>query len=462
MEKDFTKAIAYTAKILDLWLPLKIQYDRIPGLSVGIVYNGKLVYQRGFGYADVESKIPATPKTCYRIASISKTFTAVAIMQLVEQGKIRLDDRVEKYLPWFKAKNKRIDSSSITVRQLLSHTAGVFRDGDTPHWEDGNFPDIKGLQKSISNKTLVFKNLTHFKYSNFGFAILGQIIREVTDSTYNDYVTKRIIQRLGMKNTYPDFAQKISHQLAKGYSRPIPNRDREAFKHTATESYSSAAGFISNIPDLAKYLSALSFNKKGKNVLLSQASKKKMMREYQKTGEKNEVYGLGFNNYKIERRKPTGHGGGFNGFITRIALDTKNDLGIITLSNSNDSTVPFINNGIFVTIYRLVDKKNKYIKGKKLRNQEKYEGVYRSSWVDQVIVGTDANLIAFDPKFNSPLKEADLLRPKEKDTFVIKTNSNFDSSGELAEFIFERGDKKASRLMLGPHPLERLKNSHGQ
>lgn len=462
MEKDFTKAIAYTAKILDLWLPLKIQYDRIPGLSVGLVHNGKLVYQRGFGYADVESKIPATPKTCYRIASISKTFTAVVIMQLVEQGKIRLDDQVEKHLPWFKAQNKGLDSSSITIRQLLSHTAGVFRDGDTPQWEDGKFPDIKGLQESISDKTLVFKNLTRFKYSNFGFAILGQVIKEVTGSSYNDYVTKHIIQKLGMKSTYPDFTQKISHQLAEGYSRPIPNKVREVFKHTATKSYSSAVGFISDVPDLAKYLSALSLNQKGKNVLLRQASKKKMMRGFKKTGEKNEIYGLGFNNYEIEGRKPTGHGGGFNGFITRIALDTENDIGVITLSNCNDSTAPAINNGIFATIYRFADKKNKYIKGKKLRNQEKYEGVYRSSWVDEVIVGTGANLIIFDPKTNSPLKEADLLRPKEKDTFVIKANSNFDSSGEHAQFIFGRGGKKAIRLILGPDPLERLKNSHGQ
>ncbi len=80
MEKDYTKAIKYTAKVIDAWLPLKIQYDRIPGLAVGIVHNGKLVYQKGFGCADVESKIAIYPKTSFRIASISKTFTAVAIM----------------------------------------------------------------------------------------------------------------------------------------------------------------------------------------------------------------------------------------------------------------------------------------------------------------------------------------------------------------------------------------------
>lgn len=461
MKKDFTEAIAYTTKILDLWLPLKIKYDRIPGLSVGIVHNGKLVYQKGFGYADIRSKIPATPKTCYRIASISKTFTAVVIMQLVEQGKINLNDRVEKYLPWFKAKNKNLDSSKITVKQLLSHSAGVFRDGDTPHWEDDKFPDDKGLQKSISNKTLVFKNLTRFKYSNFGFAILGQVIKEVTGSNYNEYVTKHIIQKLGMKNTYPDFTPKIPRRLAKGYSRPIPGKDREVFKHTVTKAYSPAGGFASNVLDLAKYLSALSLKQKGRNALLSQASKRKMMGEYRKTGEKDEFYGLGFEIYKIKGRKPAGHGGGFNGFITRIALDTKNDIGVITLSNGNDSTAPAINNGIFATIYRLVDNKSKYARGKKLRNQEKYEGVFRSRWGDNVIAGIDSNLIAFGPKTNSPLEDADLLRPKGKDVFIIKAGSNFDVSGELAQFIFERGNKKAKRLIRGSHPLERLGNIHG-
>ena len=101
MDEDYHQAIAHTARILDAWLPHKIQYDRIPSLSVGIVHSGRPVYQRGFGFADVESKTPATARTCYRIASISKTFTAVAIMQLVEQGKIGLDDRVRlnRYAP---------------------------------------------------------------------------------------------------------------------------------------------------------------------------------------------------------------------------------------------------------------------------------------------------------------------------------------------------------------------------
>ena len=152
---DYKKVIKYAVKVIDAWLPSKIQYDRIPALSVGLVHNGKIVYKRGFGFADVESRESATPDTCYRIASISKTFTAIAIMQIAEQGKLHLDDKIHKYLPWFKSSSKDSDSDNITIRQILSHTAGVFRDGNTPHWADDKFPDIVGLQKSIS-KAVVF------------------------------------------------------------------------------------------------------------------------------------------------------------------------------------------------------------------------------------------------------------------------------------------------------------------
>ena len=456
MEKDFTKAIKYTAKILDAWLPYKIQYDRIPGLSVGIVHNGKLVYRKGFGYADVESKIPITPKTCFRIASISKTFTAVAIIQLVEQGKINLDDRVEKYLPWFNAQTKDTDSRNITIRQILSHTGGVFRDGNTPHWENDKFPDLAGLKKSISNKTVVFENLTKFKYSNFGFALLGEIIKKASDISYDEYVARHIIKKLKMERTASDFSKETDEWLAKGYSRPIPNKEREAFRHSQTKAYDPAIGFLSNVFDLARYLAALSLKRKEANVLVGKESKKEITREYWATGEEGESYGLGFDIYKIGKRKIVGHGGGFAGFITQISLDVENDIAVITLTNTNDSSCGSINTGVFETIYKFVDEKDKYGKGKKVSNQEKFEGVYRSRWGDTLVVGIDTNLIAFGPKANSPVKDGTLLKSKGKNKFVMETKSNFDSPGEFATFVFEKKIRKAIRLISGSTPSERL------
>lgn len=456
MDKQYTKAITATKRVLNVWLPLKIQYDRMPGLSVGIVYRGKLVYQKGFGYANVEKKIRTTPNTCYRIASISKTFTAVAIMQLVERGKLRLDDQVEQYVPWFCAKSKKCDAKNITIRQLLSHTAGVFRDGITPHWVTDVFPDAQALRQSVSRKTVVFENLTRFKYSNFGFALLGEVIKAASGVSYNTYVTKHIIQKLGMERTAVDLTKESLAWLAQGYSRNIPDTKREAFHHPTTNAYAPATGILSNIPDLAKYLAALSTKEKNALRFLGRESKKEMMKEYWKMYDGGRSYGLGFTVDTIENRKILGHGGGFSGFITRISLDAENDIGVITLSNSNESSAPLINDGIFKMIYAFADKRGKFSEGKKLQKPEKYEGVYRSRWDDKVIVSVGNTLIAFEPQTNSPMTNETLLTENKKHMFVMDTNEVIDTPGELAKFLLDKKTSKAKRLYWGSFPYDRL------
>jgi CubicO group peptidase (beta-lactamase class C family) len=121
MKTNFSEQIKQVGRIVDSWLPLKIKYDHTPGISVGIVYKGKLSYKKGFGFADVEKKQRANEKTLYHIASISKTFTAVSIMQLVEKGKLRLDDKVISYVPWFKAKGESGDTKYVYSAVAISY-----------------------------------------------------------------------------------------------------------------------------------------------------------------------------------------------------------------------------------------------------------------------------------------------------------------------------------------------------
>lgn len=456
MEKDYTRAITSVKRVINAWLPYKIQYDRIPGLSVGIVHNGTLVYQKGFGYADLEKRISATAKTSYRIASISKTFTAVAIMQLVEKGKIRLDDAVQHYLPWFTAKSKDGDVANITIRQLLSHTAGVFRDGVTPHWVTDHFPDAAALRKSVSRKTVVYENLTRFKYSNFGPALLGEVIKKASGVSYDTYATKHIIRPLGMMQTVPDYTKKADAWLARGYSRPIPGIKREVFCHAATNAYAPATGFLSNVPDLAKYLSALSLQRNRPSRFLGRESKKEMMKEYWKMSEDGRLYGLGFTVDTVTDRKVVGHGGGFAGFVTQISLDVENDIGVITLSNTNDSSAPAINDGILKMIYFFVDKKAKFVGGKKLHGAEKYEGAFRSRWGDEIIVNVGNKLIAFEPQTNAPLYSETILSEKRKHVFVMETKVSVDSPGEFARFVLDKKSGKAKKLFWGSMPLDRI------
>ena len=443
---EAVKQVSHTAKI---WLPLKIKYDRMPGISVGVVYKGKLLYQKGFGFADIEKKQRTDEKTLYHIASISKTFTAVSIMQLVERGKLRLDDKVASHIDWFKAKNKNADASNITIRQLLSHTSGIFRDGDTPHWETGKFP--KDLKSSFSKKSLRSENLIGFKYANYGFALLGEIIKKASGLPYGEYVKKNILHPLGMKGTVPDYEDGLAH-VATGYGRNIPDEKRQKFPHYKTNAYAAATGFLSNVVDLGKFLHGLSLE--NKNKLLSRESKKEMMHPYEKTMD-NEEYGFGLEIRQISGRKIVGHGGGFNGFITQIMLDAQNDLGVVVLSNCLGSSASPVARGILEAIYEFSDNRSNYMRSKKVKYQA-YEGIYRNVWSDEVVARFGNTLISFGVRSDSPLKWRDLFIPeKTRHQFLMKEKGVFGTDNEIAEFSgFKNG--KAQRVLFGATPSKRI------
>jgi CubicO group peptidase (beta-lactamase class C family) len=454
MATELQRALTYTGRILDAWFPLKIAYDRIPGMSVGISHRGKLVYAAGFGYADLENGIAAAPQTAYRIASNSKTFTAVAIMQLVEQDKLALDDRVARYLPWFKAKTKDRDAANITIRHALSHHAGVFRDGVSPHWEDDRFPTTAQLRRSVSTSSVVYENTTRFKYSNFGFALLGAVISKASGKPYERYCTEHIIEPLGMTRTAPDLTTESLAWLAAGYSRPIPDQPRERFEHCRTNAYASATGFLSTVEDLAKYYDALSLAR-NTTKLLDRESKKELFWQHW-TSPTEGSYGLGFGVNVRNGKRIIGHGGGFPGFITRASLNLDDDIGVFVLTNSNDSPAGEIAEGIHETIHRLSKKDAEYFDGPRQTGQARFEGAYRSRWGDLIVVGTGRKLVAFAPQANSPLETATTLRPATANTFVMESPFSFDSPGERARFVGARNGAKARRLVWGSQPLERL------
>ena len=127
MKNTIPETIKQIGHIIDLWIPMKIKYDETPGISIAIAHKGKILFAKGFGFADIASRRKADEKTLYHIASHSKMFTAMALMKLVEEGKIKLDDHVADYIDWFKAKAKNKNAANITIRQLLSHTSGIFR-----------------------------------------------------------------------------------------------------------------------------------------------------------------------------------------------------------------------------------------------------------------------------------------------------------------------------------------------
>jgi CubicO group peptidase (beta-lactamase class C family) len=223
-----------------------------PGTAFGIVVDGKLVYSGGFGYTNVAKKIPATPTSLFRIASMSKSITSMAILKLRDAGKLRLDDPAETYIPELKAhKYLTADAPRITVRNLMTHSAGFPEDNP---WGDRQLADsdadlINFIKGGISNA-----NVPSFayEYSNLAFAMLGHIITVVSGKPYQQYITETILKPLGMNDTKWEYTQVPAEKLALGYRWLDDKWVEEPLLHDG--SYGAMGGLITSIQDFSKYV----------------------------------------------------------------------------------------------------------------------------------------------------------------------------------------------------------------
>jgi D-alanyl-D-alanine carboxypeptidase len=420
------KGLKYTQKVLDSYLAYKRFFMRIPGMSVGVVYEGEMVYAKGFGEGDVD--------TCYRIASHSKMFTALAIMQLVEQGKVNLDDKAALYLPWLNAKDK------YTIRELLSHTAGVNRDGDTNHWIDDNFPDIESIKKQAEKSFFNYEPNTKWKYSNLGMTLLGLVVEVVSGESYKEYVKKNILDKLDLRRTYPDWNSNIS--LSQGYGRDVPGQEREKFINCETKAMSAAAGFISNVPDLCKFLS---FHMNGKSDLISVESKREMQRLQWVDENDNGRTGLGFETWKCNGARIFGHGGAFAGYRSKTGFDKDRPIGATVLTNTMNIAIRDIWDGVY-TITRFFNENEPKGEDK----YSKYEGVYTFRWGEVMIVAFGDKLLGYDPSASKPFDNYYELTSITENEFKITKGDDTDVVGEIVRFVMDDQDN-VKGLYFGPN-----------
>lgn len=366
-------------KYIDSWLNFRYKYDDFPGYAVAIAYKGEIIFNKAYGYANLETKTELTPDHIFRIASHSKTFTATSLMQLQEAGKLRIDDYVVDYLPWLKEhKDKRW--RRVTLRQLMSHGAGIIRDGlNSDYWQlERPFPSAEEFQKEILEADLVLDNNVKLKYSNFGYGLLGMVIEAVSGQTYHEYVKQNIITPLGLKNTGPEYSDAIKNQIVTGYTYRNTNKERLPIAQVDTRALAPATGFYSTTEDLCKYFTAQMV---GSKKLLSDESKKEMQRihfhTYTPGQDSHEDYGLGLELNTLGKRKTFGHGGGFPGHITLSSVDAKNELVIVVLTNCLGGPINMATNGVFGIIdyyqQNMPTTKPKY-------DLAKLEGRYRGLW----------------------------------------------------------------------------------
>jgi CubicO group peptidase (beta-lactamase class C family) len=230
-----------------------VEKQHVPGAAIGIVVDGELVFAKGFGVRDIPAKAPVDADTVFRIASMTKSFTAVAILKLRDEGKLGLDDPVSKYVPELLGLAKATgDSPALTIRHLLSHSEGFPEDNP---WGD--------RQLSVSDETFArrleagipFSSTpgVAFEYSNTGFAILGRVVARASGMRYRDYVERNVLRPLGMTSTRWEAASVPADRLAKGYRRHGETSVEEP--ELADGAYGAMGGLYSTVRDLARYTS---------------------------------------------------------------------------------------------------------------------------------------------------------------------------------------------------------------
>jgi Beta-lactamase class C and other penicillin binding proteins len=251
-------AFAVTANSTYNTIDKYVEYQRkeynVPGLSIGVVKGNKTVYMKGFGKADSTGR-SVTPQTPFIIGSVSKSFTALAIVQLIDRGKINPDENVDQYLPWFKAYYNG-EIQKITVRQLLHHTSGLNEFYVKSIRDNTTLDEL--VHNQLNNTKLITKPGTVSSYSNANYIILGEIIQELSGLSYQNYIKKNIFEPLQMKHSYLSKEEAVKNHLAAGnrkwFGFPLETKASNVsfFEYSLPEGY-----IISCTEDMTHYITAL-------------------------------------------------------------------------------------------------------------------------------------------------------------------------------------------------------------
>jgi CubicO group peptidase (beta-lactamase class C family) len=323
-----TKQDKQLEKILDNLLSPQFKIAE-PGCEILVAKKGEIVYKKAFGNANMELNMSIRPDMVFNLASVTKQFTAIAILQLVEQGKISLTDSLQKYIPDYPSK-----SYTITVENLLTHTSGIRDymqiDYANVYMERWDFKP-KQLIDSFKNYALEFEPGTKFSYSNSGYYLLGYIIQIVSGQSYQSYIQDHLLKPIGLAHTYFDSSSIIIPNRVNGY-----RKEEDVFKNvdywSPTIEY-AAGGLISNVDDLFKWHKGLYSYQILKKETLQKAFVPYQLKDGTETG-----YGYGWFIKTSNGIKSIEHEGGIPGFKSNVIYFPAEDIFIATLYNCG--TVP--------------------------------------------------------------------------------------------------------------------------
>ncbi len=324
--------------------------NSVPGISVAVVQDGELVWSAGFGMADLENFVPATPFTLFRLGSISKPVTATAILQLSERGKLDLDAELQKYCPAFPKKEW-----PITTRELLGHLGGIRHYnpdgmGDIPDDSAKHFASMEESLQIFASDPLVAKPGTKFHYSTYGYTVLGCVLEGAASEKYVDYVKEKVFEPAGMAETQADNFFAVVQHRTRWY-----HKDKSGVVQNAGVLDSSykipGGGLISSADDMARFEIAIMTNK-----LLKPTTRDLMWTPQKAADGSQNGYALGWGTQKKYGLALVEHTGGQQGTSTSIILVPERRAGIVVLANMDSVDSAALSMEILKTVLDLKDK----------------------------------------------------------------------------------------------------------
>jgi CubicO group peptidase (beta-lactamase class C family)/D-alanyl-D-alanine dipeptidase len=320
---------AHVAAELTSSIQREMEEKQLPAFSIALVEGDKIVWAEGFGYQDPEQKIAATAHTIYRVGSVSKLFTDIGIMQMVEAGKISLDAPVSQYVPDFHPKNPF--DKPITLRELMSHRAGLLREPPIGNYFDPSSPTLEATVRSMNSTELVYEPGTHIKYSNAGIAVVGYALQELNHKPFAEYLKQAVLEPLGMRESSFEPEPELTQHLAKAY---MWSYDGLKFPAPTFELGLAPAGCMySSVTDLAQFLMVLFKDGRGPKgqVIKPETLQEMWTPQFAQPGQKR-GFGLGFQISELDGHRVIGHGGAIYGFATEVAGLPDEKLGVVTVT----------------------------------------------------------------------------------------------------------------------------------
>ena len=310
-----------------------IRQQQVPGLAIGVIQGGQLVYAHGFGVKNLaHDHDPVTPRSLFHMASITKTFVATSIMQLVEGGKINLDAPVVQYLPYFRLADDRYPT--ITVRQMVTHTSGMpdveDYEWDKPQYDDGA---LERYVRSVSNQKLIFAPGTDFRYSNMAFEVLGDLISKVSGESFDDYVQQQILTPLKMKDSTLLIKKTSPGLMTWGHERDLSGHVFPSKVYPYHRMHSPSSNLHSNVEDMARWaLANLNHGELDGRRILKEQTYDIMWKPAHKLSDGRAV-GISWFLGEYRGQATVSHGGGDTGYATFLMLLPEKKMAVVLMAN---------------------------------------------------------------------------------------------------------------------------------